>query len=127
MLETYSKEAIPCVEVTLQVSPDLADRIKSAGAWSPTILALVFAGFRTNVMRTASELIEFLETNPSPKKVMKHHASEEAQARLFRLLKLNEAGVLTEEEELELDEVIRLDRIVFNLKLEAVERLKRKK
>jgi hypothetical protein len=89
----------------------------------PTILELNFANFETRVATTAWELIKFLSQNPSPQQVINFHASERAQARLRKLLEMNKDGVLTEKEERELDEIERLEQIVFKLKVNARKQL----
>jgi hypothetical protein len=65
---------------------------------------------------TATELLEFLLRNPTPKQFLNYHVSDRAQLRLRRLLALNESGLLSEEERLELDELERLEHLVIMLK-----------
>jgi hypothetical protein len=51
--------------------------------------------------------------------VLAYHVSERAQERLRRLLAINEAGLASEEEQLELDEIGQIEHIVVLLKAEA--------
>jgi hypothetical protein len=74
------------------------------------------AGFQTRAGVTATEVIRFLATEPSPEDVLNYHASERAQTRLRRLLALNEAGLLGEAEQRELDELQRIEHIMILLK-----------
>jgi len=90
------------VQMTMSVSDELAERIKSMGPWLPTVLELSFIGFQTVATATATEVIRFLSKEPSPQDVLNYHVSERAQERLRRLLALNEAGMLSEAEQLEL-------------------------
>lgn len=107
------------VHMTLEVSEELADRIRPLGAWLSTVLELSLAGFQTLAAATASEVVRFLSTKPSPHEILNYHVSEQAQARLQRLLALNEAGLLGEAEQQELDELQRIEHIVILLKAQA--------
>ena len=91
------------VQMTMQVPNDLAKRIKPIRYWLPTILELSLVGFKTLATETATEIIQFLSTNPSPQEVHGYPVSNRAQARLRRLLALNEAGMLGEMDKLVLD------------------------
>jgi hypothetical protein len=115
------------VQMTMQVPNDLAKRIKPIRYWLPTILELSLVGFKTLAIETATEIIEFLSTNPSSQEVLDHHVSNRAQERLRRLLALNEAGMLGEMEQLELDEIQQIEHIMIMLKAQIAEELKQKK
>jgi hypothetical protein len=104
------------IDLTLQVPDELAERLQPIGPWLPAVIELGLLGFRTRAAATASEVIEFLSTNPSSQAVMNFHASEEAQLRLRRLLALNGEGLLSEEERLELDELSHLEHVIIMLK-----------
>lgn len=110
------------VQLTMQVPEDLAKRIQPIRSWLPTILELSLVGFRTLATETATETIHFLLTNPSPQEVLNYHASERAQQRLRRLLALNEAGLLGETEQLELDELQRIEHTIIMLKAHLTKR-----
>ncbi len=109
--------------LNLQESDELAARIRPLGAWLSVVLGLSLTGFKTLAAATAAELIEFRSREPSPQEVLAYHASERAQERLRRLLALNQAGLLGESEQRELDELERLEHIVVMLKAQAAERL----
>jgi hypothetical protein len=104
------------VQLTMQVPDELARRIQPMSAWLPTIIELSLIGFKTLATAASTEVIEFLSKNPSPKEVLDYHVSDTAQARLQRLLTLNEAGSLSEAEQLELDELQRLEHVIVMLK-----------
>ena len=111
------------VQLTMQVPEDLAKRIQPIRSWLPTILELSLLGFRTLATETATETIQFLLTNPSPQEVLNYHASERAQQRLQRLLTLNGAGLLGENEQLELDELQRIEHTLIMLKAHLAKQL----
>ncbi len=104
------------IEFTLQVPNELAERLQPLGPWLPTALELSLLRFRTRSAATASEVLDFLATNPTPQAVVDYHVSEESQARLRRLLALSSEGLLAEEEQHELDELERLEHILVMLK-----------
>lgn len=107
------------VQMTLEVPEELADRIRPLAMWLPTVLELSLEGFQTLAAATASEVVRFLSTEPAPQEILDYHVSEQAQARLQRLLALNEAGLLGEAEQRELDELQRIEHIVILLKAQA--------
>lgn len=84
--------------------------------WLPIIPEMSLVGFKTRAAETTSEFIDFLSMNPSPRELLNYHVSERGQARLQRLLALNEAGLLSEAEHSELAELEELEHIVIMLK-----------
>jgi hypothetical protein len=104
------------VDVTMNVPEELAQRLQPLQNWLPTIIELGLVGFRTPATETATEIIKFLSTDPSPEEVVAYHASARSQARLQRLLALNEAGMLGEAETRELDELQQIEHIFILLK-----------
>jgi hypothetical protein len=106
------------IQVTMQVSNELATRLKPIQPWLPTILELSLIRFKTLAATTASEIIAFLAQNPFPNEVLSYHVSDEAQDRMRRLLVLNEAGLLGRQEQLELDEYEQIEHIIIMLKAE---------
>ncbi len=112
------------VQMTMQVSEELAQRLRPLGTWLPTVLELSLVGCRTVAAATATEVIEFLSRNPTPQEVLAYHVSERAQIRLQRLLALNAAGMLGEEEQLELDEVQRIEHLLILLKAQIATQLR---
>ena len=87
-------------------------------------MELSLVGCRTVAAATATEVIEFLSRNPTPQEVLAYHVSERAQIRLQRLLALNAAGTLGEEEQLELDEVQRIEHLLILLKAQIATQLR---
>lgn len=113
------------IHVQMQISEELARRIQPLKPWLPTVLELGLIGFETAAAAAATEVIRFLSQNPSPEELMAFHASERTQERLRRLLALNEAGMLSEMEQLELDELQQIDHIVMMLKAQVAGELQR--
>ena len=107
----------------MQVPDELAKRIQPIRSWLPTILELSLLGVKTLATETATEVIQFLSTNPSPEEVLDFHISERAQARLRRLLALNEAGLLGEAEQIELDEIQQIEHTMIMLKAQPATQL----
>ncbi len=81
-------------EMTMQVSDKLASKIKPFSSWLPTIIEISLLKLKTRAVARAAEIIEFLQTNPSPAEVLKFHASETSQKHLRKLLALNNEGLL---------------------------------
>ena len=104
------------VQMTMQVPDELANRLQPMRTWLPTLIELSLIGFKTLATATATEVIEFLSQNPPPQEVLDYHVSDAAQTRLRRLLSLNENGLLSESEQLELDELQRLEHVIIMLK-----------
>jgi hypothetical protein len=114
------------VQMTMQVPNGLAKRLNPLRSWLPIILELSLVGYKTLATETATEIIHFLSTNPSPPEVLDYSVSERAQLRLRRLLALNEAGVLGETEQLELDELQQIEHIMIMLKAQIKKELQPK-
>ncbi len=111
------------VQLMTQVPEDLAKKIGPIRSWLSTILELSLVGFRTLATEPATEMIQFLLTNQSPEEVFNYHASEHAQQRLQRLLALNEANLLGEAEQLELEELQRIEPTLIMLKAQLAKQL----
>lgn len=111
------------VQLTMQISNDLAERVQLIRDWLPTVLELSLVGFKTPATETATEIIEFLATDPSSHTVLDYQVSERAQTRLQRLLALNEAGMLGEYEQRELDELEQIEHIMVMLKAQIAKEM----
>ena len=111
------------VQMTMQVSDKLAKRIQPIGFWLPTIIEISLIGFKTLATITAAEVIYFLSTTPSAQDLLEYHISEQSQQRLQRLLTRGEAGILSQTEQLELDELQQLEHIIIMLKAQVAKTL----
>jgi len=112
-------------QMTIQVPDELNERLRGIQDWAGAILSLALVGFKTSATQTASEIIEFLSKKPTMREVADFHISDRAQNRLRRLLALNEAGLLGEEEQRELDEMEQIEHIMIMFKARAVQRERR--
>ena len=111
------------VEMLLTMPNDLAQKIQPMRPWLPFVLELSLAGFKTPAAQTASEIIDFLATGPTPLEVMGYTVSEERQKRLRRLLALNQSGLLSPEEQAELDEIEKIEHLMILLKARVQQQL----
>lgn len=111
------------LEMTMQVPDTLGQRLRPMLTWVPIILELSLAGFKTPAVRVVSEVIAFLSTGPAPEQVAMFTVSERAQQRMRRLLTLNQAGLLSEDERDELDELEQLEHLLIMLKAQTRKRL----
>ena len=111
------------IEMTMQVPDKLAQRLQPMSSWLPTVLELSLIGFKTSAVQTASEIIEFLSGGPLPSEVTVYTVTERARERTRRLLALNEAGMLSEEEQCELDEMEQIEHIMVLLKAQIRQQL----
>ncbi|HXU31421.1 MAG TPA: hypothetical protein VN851_12655 [Thermoanaerobaculia bacterium] len=105
--------------LTLAHSDDLAQRLRPLEPFLSTVLELSLVGFQTAASATATEVIQFLSGDPSPKEILAYHASERTQERTRRLLALNQAGLLSVEEQRKLDELEKIEHLVRLLKAQA--------
>ena len=110
------------VSVTVQLPDTLAEQFIPAQQWGAPLMEIGLARLKTPTSITASEIIDFLLRNPTPQEVLAYHVSERAQSRLQRLLALNEAGLLGEAEQNELDELETLEHIIISLKAQIMRR-----
>ena len=113
------------VDMVIQVPNQLAEQIRPFNSYLPTVLQLTFLGLRTPAVETATEIIEFLSTSPSAPDILNYHVSERAQGRLQRLLALNTAGLLSPPEQLELDEMEKLEHVIIMLKTQLAQQQSR--
>lgn len=112
------------VQVTVQLPAGIAERIQPLNLWLPVILELSFVGFKTLATAIATEVIEFLSSNPKPVDILNFHVSDRAQSRLQRLLTLNQAGLLGEDEQRELEELQKIEHIIVMLKARLIKQEK---
>jgi len=99
------------VQITMQVTERLAQQLQPMSDWLPTILELSLIRFKTPAVQTASEIMDFLASSPTPADLLSYHVSDRAQERLQRLLAINQAGLASAEEQAELDEISQIEHI----------------
>ncbi len=113
------------VQITLQVTEQLAQQLEPMSDWLSTILELSLIRFKTPAVQTASEIMDFLASNPTSDDLLNFHVSDRAQERLQRLLAINQAGMASAEEQAELDEISQIEHVIIMLKAQALESSKR--
>ena len=69
------------------------------------------------------DFVEFITSAPTLKQVSELHLSDATEARISTLLTANREGTITPEEIIELDEYVRLERIMRKAKIRAIEKL----
>ncbi len=104
--------------VTLNLSDQLKARVEPFSRWLPAILEISLLALKTPAHKAASEVIEFLVSNPSAQAVHNYRLSEVSQKRVEGLLEQNREGVLGNADEQELDEYLRLEHVVRMVKAE---------
>ena len=115
------------VQMTMDVSEDLAKRLQPIRLWLPTVLELSMIGFKTPATQTASEITAFLLSNPTAQEVLDYHASERTQKKLQQLLTLHQAGLLGQDEQIELDELEKIEHILIVLKTQLAVEIQKQK
>lgn len=103
------------VEITVQIPDRLANRVTR---WLPVILELNMIPFQTQAATVANETIRFLLDDPTPSMVLTHIPSVAIQTRIKRLLALNQADMLGEGENQELDELEQIEHIMRLAKMQ---------
>lgn len=107
-------------EVTVQLPDDVA---VGATRWLPVIVSLNRERFQTQAAVVVNEISRFFLSGPAASVVLEFRPSPAAQERLQRLLVLNQAGLLSEEENLELDELEQIEHFLRMTKLRLLEQL----
>jgi hypothetical protein len=69
------------------------------------------------------DILEVLASAPSPVQIIEYKPPEALQERLSELLAKNRAGQLSETEQMELDEFLRMNRFMSRLKIKARQKL----
>ena len=65
------------------------------------------------------EILDFLASTPTPAQIIDYAPSETLQARLSDLLAINRTRKLSEAEQVELNEFLRMNRFMSRLKIKA--------
>lgn len=73
-----------------------------------------------DIVSVYDEFLEYLAQKASPAEVLDFKASATAQNRADELTERNKAGLITDEEKLELEQMLHFNRLVSRLKAKAV-------
>ena len=113
------------VELTLQIPNSLAQQIQPISNWLPTIIELSVARFKSsNVKKESDDLIAFLSSNPTSKKILKYKISDKSQSRVSDLLQNSREDKIKSSEINELDEWEKFNHICIMLSAQATKLLK---
>jgi hypothetical protein len=107
------------IEFTIQVSNELATRLKPVQDQLEQVLELGLQELSPTQSLVYTEVITFLASGPSPDQIVALRPSVTAQERLRDLLAKNQAGRLSEAESEELDEYQNLNHLMTLLKAQA--------
>lgn len=122
------------VELTIQVSHDVAQRLESIHGYLPELLAhiaetlptsppatlpLLDASGLADIPPAYTEIINFLTTGPTHQEIIAFKVSTKAQARIRTLLDQNREGTLTDIEQAELDLYEQIEHVMIMLKARA--------
>lgn len=91
------------VELSIQVSDDLAARLRPLQDHLEEILELGLREFEPTLSPIYDEVVDFLAIGPSTSEIASFRASKKAQERMSELLDKNRLGQLTELEAAELN------------------------
>ena len=107
------------MQLTIDIPEKLAQQLEPQREHIAEILQLGLCRRWSSSNSLWREVLAFLARGPRPTEIIEFHASEAAAARAQELLEKSKEGVLTAEEEAELDEMCHLDRLISSLKAEA--------
>jgi len=105
--------------MTIQVSDELAHRLRPMRNRLAEIIELGLRDLAPSRYALYNEVVEFFAAGPSPRAIAAFHPSGEAQKRVVELLNRNQEGILTPEEQAELDEYENLDYLITLVKARA--------
>lgn len=71
------------------------------------------------------DLLDYLVEKATPQEILAFEASEEAKERARELIERNNAGTLTAEERVEIEQILEVERLVTMLKARALAAMKR--
>ncbi|MDZ4672795.1 MAG: hypothetical protein SH821_18175 [Phototrophicales bacterium] len=69
------------------------------------------------------DILDFLASSPTAEAIINYHPSENLQSRLSELLDKNRNAQLSDTEQIELDEFLRMNRFMSRLKIKARQRI----
>ena len=113
--------------MTLELPDELATQILPVQQYLPAILQLSITPFQASATQTAREIVHFLAQNPSPNDVLNYHVTERGQTHLRDLLARNQEAALLSGEEKELDELMTIEHIMRQVKIQAAQKLNQSK
>ena len=113
-------DSLRVMRLTIEIPDQLARQLEPERERLAEIIA---RGLRRTWSRSSSlrrEVISFLARRPAADEIIEFRPSEQVAARAQELLRRNQEGGLTPEEEAELDEMCEVDRFVSLIKAEVL-------
>jgi hypothetical protein len=107
------------VQLMIEVPDDLAVRLTPVQNRLVDILELGLRELAPGPYPLHNEVVDFLASGPSPQEIVRFRPSENDIARVRELLEKNQAGLLTESEQAELDQYETLDYFMTLVKARA--------
>jgi hypothetical protein len=118
-----AKSANLCLmQMTIDIPDKLAKQLEPERGRLAEIIARGLRRSWSGSSALRREVISFLARRPAEQEIIEFRPSERASARTQELLRRNQEGALTPEEEAELDEVCELDRFISLIKAEVLTR-----
>jgi len=105
--------------VTIEVPETLIQRLEPVRERLPEVLERGLRARPPLPAQVYSYILEFLAGGPTAKEVANFRPAPEMQARVSELLEKNRAGTLTEMEQAELDEYMRIEHLMLMIKAQA--------
>jgi len=108
------------MQLTIEIPDELAHRLEPEQG---RLAAIIARGLRRSWSATSPlrrEVIAFLASQPAAEEILNFRPSPGATERSHELLARHREGVLTPEEQAELDEMCEVDRFVSLIKAEVV-------
>lgn len=108
------------MQLTIEIPDELAKQLESEREHVAEIIARGLRRTWSGTSGLRREVVSFLARRPAVEELINFRPSEQATARAQELLRRNQEGGLTPEEEAELDEMCELDRFISLIKAEVL-------
>lgn len=102
--------------ITLDVPDTLVPALNSLGDQLPLVLEMGMSRLAPVSTQAYMEALELLSQNPSPELIANFRYSEEVEERTSELLKKQNAGTITQADEVELDRLSHLELLLQRVK-----------
>jgi hypothetical protein len=110
------------MQMTIEIPEKLAKQLEPERQRLAEIIARGLRRTWSGGSNLRREVISFLARRPAEEEIIGFRPSERVSARAQELLRRNQEGALTSEEEAELDELCEVDRFVSLIKAEVLAR-----
>jgi hypothetical protein len=110
------------MQMTIEIPEKLAKQLESERERLPEIISRGLRRTWSGSSALRREVISFLAGSPAEEEIIEFRPSKRSSARAQELLRRNQEGALTPEEEAELDELCEVDRFISLIKAEVLAR-----